>query len=48
MERLPLFKPWRIAYLVSMATGMKKAVDASTKELLMNIRTLLSIDPEIG
>jgi adenosylhomocysteine nucleosidase len=43
-----LFKPWRIAYLVSMATGMKKAVDASTKELLMNIRTLLSIDPENG
>jgi adenosylhomocysteine nucleosidase len=46
--RYILCKPWRVAYLVALATGTKKAIEASTEELLRNIHTLLSIDPKNG
>lgn len=39
--RYILAKPWRINYLVSMALGAKKAIDASSAELIKNIEKLL-------
>lgn len=40
--RFVLRHPQRIAYLVSMGIGAKKAIDASSAELLRNIDTLLA------
>lgn len=39
--RFVLRRPQRIAYLVAMGIGAKKAMDAATEELLKNIETLL-------
>jgi nucleoside phosphorylase len=40
--RYVLGKPWRIAYLISMGLGAKKAIHASSAELLKNVERLLS------
>jgi len=41
---LILGRPWKIAYLISMGLGAKKAIDASSAELLKNIECLLSCE----
>jgi nucleoside phosphorylase len=39
--RYILRKPWKIAYLISMGLGAKKAIDASSAELLKTVECLL-------
>lgn len=40
--RYILRKPWKIVYLISLGLGAKKAIEASSAELLKNIECLLS------
>lgn len=42
--RYILRKPWKIVYLISMGLGARKAIDASSAELLQNIECLLSCE----